>query len=91
MLEADLRLTLDEKLDVLALGERVTGLLGYGQADILSSAVSLDQLIHPADLPSFRRLLLRHLPIDRARSAFGFGARITGSAAYLVAICENRR
>jgi PAS domain-containing protein len=48
--DTDIRLTWKDDLDVLSVSERVEGLLGYKQADALTS-ISLQQLIHPRDLP----------------------------------------
>jgi hypothetical protein len=56
VLEADFRLALMEKLDVLSAGERVEALLGYKPDEFLSSAVSLEGLIHPDDVAKVRQL-----------------------------------
>ena len=56
MLEADLCLTFNGLIDVLSFSERVEGLLGYRRDDVLGSTVSLQQLIHPRDLPNLLRL-----------------------------------
>ena len=56
MLEADFRLALMEKLDVLSVSERVEELLGYKPQEFLSSAISLEGLVHPDDLAAVRQL-----------------------------------
>ena len=55
MFDSDVRLTWKDDLDVLFVSDRVAGMLGYEQADLLSS-ISLQQLIHPRDLPLVHEL-----------------------------------
>jgi diguanylate cyclase (GGDEF)-like protein/PAS domain S-box-containing protein len=55
-LEADLRLRLKDRLDVLSAGGGVEGLLGYKPADLLLGLVRLDQFIHPDDMPAMLSL-----------------------------------
>ncbi|HEX4286996.1 MAG TPA: EAL domain-containing protein [Terracidiphilus sp.] len=55
MLDADLRLTLTDQLDVLYSSDRVERLLGYRREDLASSA-SLQPLLHPEDFVALRAL-----------------------------------
>lgn len=50
MFDTDVRLTWKDDLDVLSVSDRVAGFLGYEQGNVLWS-ISLQQLIHPRDLP----------------------------------------
>lgn len=59
MFDADLCLTWKDSLDVLSVSDRVEGLLGFKIAEPHSPIVSLQQLIHPADLPAVRELFSR--------------------------------
>ena len=56
MLDADFRLALMEKLDVLSVSERVEAILGYKPQEFLSSAISLEGLVHPNDAAAVRDL-----------------------------------
>ena len=56
MLEADFRLALKEKIDVLSASERVESFLGYKPREFLLSAVSLEGLVHPRDAAVVRHL-----------------------------------
>lgn len=50
MFDSDVRLIWKDDLEVLSVSDRVAGLLGYERGDLLSSR-SLQQLVHPRDLP----------------------------------------
>ncbi len=56
MFEADFRVALKEKLDVLSASERVEALLGYKPKEFLLSTVSLEGLVHPHDAAVVRHL-----------------------------------
>ena len=64
MLEADIRLALKEKLDVLSVSERVEAILGYKRQEFLSSAISLEELVHPNDAAAVRKLFSSSAPED---------------------------
>jgi PAS domain S-box-containing protein len=54
--EADFRLALKEKIDVLSASERVEALLGYKPKEFLLSTISLEGLVHPHDAAVVRQL-----------------------------------
>jgi diguanylate cyclase (GGDEF)-like protein/PAS domain S-box-containing protein len=54
--EADFRLALKENIDVLSASERVDAILGYKPKEFLSSAISLEGLVHPHDAAVVRQL-----------------------------------
>ena len=56
MFEADFRLALKEKIDVLSASERVEALLGYKPKEFLLSTISLEGLVHPHDAAVVRQL-----------------------------------
>jgi diguanylate cyclase (GGDEF)-like protein/PAS domain S-box-containing protein len=56
VLEADFRLALKEKIDVLSASERVESFLGYKPKEFLLCAVSLEGLVHPRDAAVVRQL-----------------------------------
>jgi diguanylate cyclase (GGDEF)-like protein/PAS domain S-box-containing protein len=56
MLEANFRVALKKKLDVLSASESVEVLLGYKPQEFLSSRVSLEKMIHPDDADAARIL-----------------------------------
>jgi len=56
LLEAELRLTWKDQLNILSVSDGFEGLLGFKQSDVLSGTVPLQDLIHPTDLPRVRAL-----------------------------------
>ena len=62
MLEAELRLTWKDQLDVQSASERVGELLGYKPGDLLTGAIGFESLIHPADCSRIRSLFSSSAP-----------------------------